>query len=187
MDQLKDNERWVINFYRHSEITGALFFGRLAQYISDPVIKYDLTKHFSDESLHAWYWEDCLHQLGTHSQRSIGSYQDEYFTAIGVPTNMMEILAITQIFESRVIRQYQMHLDIEHISPVVSSTINRIMEDEKWHLKWIRDALKRLAPKYAEGSIEKTLSRYRAIDDEIYGKFCQEHSERLDFLKIKKD
>lgn len=182
MSIITENEKWVLSFYRHSEITGALFFGRLAQYIKNPEIKHDLTKHFSDESLHAWYWEDCLDKLGEQSGRGEGSYQDKYFEAIGIPANLMEILAITHVFEARVINQYNMHMRLPDRHQVIKDTFTKIMLDEAWHLKWVGDALEKMKKEYGADEVENTLKRYKKSDEEVYGKYLLEYEDRLDFL-----
>jgi len=179
---LTENEKWLISFYRQSEITGALFFGRLAQYIPDAKIKKDLTKHFADESAHAWYWTECLDMLGLKSVRTHESYQDKYLDVTGVPTNTMEILSITQIFEKRVIGQYQRHLQLKDINPIVKNTLSKIMIDEAWHVKWIADALKGFEKDYGVETVEKTLERFKKADEEVYEQYCKEHDERLGFI-----
>lgn len=176
---VSDNERWILSFYRTSEITGAMFFGRLANLISDHEIKRDITKHFADESMHGWYWTKCMEDMGTQALRNFGTYQDNYFNAIGIPTNIMEILAITHIFERRVINQYKRHLNLEGVNPYIKDTLRVIMADEGWHIKWVSEALKRLEPEFGKDHIQETLSKYTEIDNEIFGKFCEEHDERI--------
>ncbi len=99
-----ENELWILSFYRTSEISGALFFGRLARTMKPGEIQRDMTKHFSDESMHAWYWTACIEKLGAHALKLEQSYQDQYLAAAGLPVNIMEVLAITQVFEKRVAR-----------------------------------------------------------------------------------
>src|SRR5262249_54494924 len=103
---LNDNDRWILSYYRSSEISGAMFFARLARSIRQPAIQRDLTKHFADESQHAWYWSQCLEQLEAKPIRVTDAYQDQYFEAVGLPANLMEVLAITQVFERRTINHY---------------------------------------------------------------------------------
>ena len=179
---LSENEKWVLSFYRQSEITGALFFGRLAQYLPYNELRNEITHHFADEAQHARYWTKCITDLGENPIRLNDSYQDKYFDAIGVPTNIMEILAITQIFEKRVIDQYNRHLRTENINPIVAETFKKIMADEAWHVKWVSDALKDMAPKFGQEMIDKTIARYKKADEEIYGNFLKEHEERVSFL-----
>lgn len=189
MSNVSESERWILNFYRHSEITGAMFFGRLAQYIKDPEIKHDLTKHFADESAHAWYWEKCINDLGFISERSPESYQDKYFQIIGVPTNLMEILVITNVFEKRVISQYNRHMHLNNIEPLIKETFQTIMIDEAWHVKWISGALKGLVAKgiFTQSEIDQTTQKYEAADQEVYQKFEEEYKDRLSFLINQQD
>jgi len=86
-----------------------MFFARLAKSIRNPAIQHDLTKHFADESQHAWYWSECLADLAPKPMRVADAYQSQYFDAIGAPVNLMEVLAITQVFEKRTINHYSRH------------------------------------------------------------------------------
>jgi hypothetical protein len=56
------------------------------------------------------------------------------------------------------------------------------MGDERWHVKYVRDALAEMAGRYGSGLIEETLARYTAADDEIYARTLAEYGERVDFL-----
>src|SRR5207244_5261114 len=107
-----------LSFYRTSEISGSLFFGRLARSMKPGPIQRDMTKHFSDEALHAWYWTSCIENLGAQPLKLREAYQDQYLAAAGMPANLMEILAITQIFERRVVNQYARHSRLSNVDPV---------------------------------------------------------------------
>ena len=61
---ISENERWILSFYRTSEISGSLFFTRLANSLKAGCIQHDMTKHYADEAMHAWCWTDCLNKLG---------------------------------------------------------------------------------------------------------------------------
>jgi hypothetical protein len=176
---IRDNERWLLSFYRHSEISGALFFGRLARSFKPGPIQRDMTHHFADESQHARYWTAALEDLGTAPVKIGSAYQDLYLEAAGLPTNMMEVLAITQVFEVRVIGQYLAHSKQPELHPVIGSTIKTIMKDEKWHIKWVGEALKGFEGEYGKEGVAETIARYRAADQEVYRKTLEEHEERL--------
>src|SRR5260370_16675081 len=92
---LNENELWLLSFYRSSEISGSLFFGRLARSMKPGAIQKDMTKHFSDEALHAWYWTSCIDALGAKPIRLSSSSQHHYLTTAGTPTNLMQTLALT--------------------------------------------------------------------------------------------
>ena len=179
---LPDDEHWVLSYYRTSEINGSLFFGRLARALKPSPIQHDLTKHFADEAQHAWYWTDCLERLGSRPIKLSEAYQDQYLEAAGLPVNMMEIMAITLTFERRVINQYAKHLAVPDLRPEVKETIDLIMQDERWHVQWVRDALTGMEDKYGKETIAETLRRYKEADREVYARTLAEHEERLGFL-----
>ena len=57
---MSENELWLLSYYRESEITGALYFGRLAKVLKPGPIQCDMTRHFADESMHAARWTACI-------------------------------------------------------------------------------------------------------------------------------
>jgi hypothetical protein len=176
-----ENELWLLSYYRSSEINGALFFGRVARTVRGP-LQVDVTHHFSDEANHASYWTHCIADLGHNAIKQNRSYQDQYLEAVGAPASLMEVMAITQVFEKRVIGQYHQHLRVPDTHPAVRQTITRIMGDERWHVKYVRDALAEMAGRYGSDLIEETLARYTAADEEVYAKTLAEYGERIDFL-----
>ena len=179
---LTENGLWILSYYRTSEISGALFFGRLARAMKAGPVQSDMTKHFSDESQHAWYWTDCINQLGAQPLKLDAAYQEQYLAAAGMPANLMEVLAITQVFERRVINQYARHARATSLEPAVRDTLARIMVDERWHIKWVREALKSLETEYGRDYVEATLKRFWEADQEVYRKTIAEHSGRLQEL-----
>jgi hypothetical protein len=179
---LDENELWILSFYRTSEISGALFFGRLAKSMKPGPVQRDMTKHFTDEALHAWYWTSCIEKLGAKAIKLNASYQDQYLTAAGMPANLMEVLAITQVFERRAINQYMLHSQIPNIQPETEEALGKIVEDEKWHIQWIRDALKSMEGEYGKDLIDATLKRFHEADKEVYRTTSQEHEERIKHL-----
>jgi bacterioferritin (cytochrome b1) len=179
---ISENELWILSFYRVSEISGALFFGRLARSMRPGRIQEDMTKHFADEAMHAWYWTDCIQRLGATPLKLDVAYQDQYLTTAGMPVNIMEILALTQVFERRVMGQYKRHSRVPGMHPLECQTMTRIMRDERWHIKWIRAALQELEPEYGKGHIEATLKRYMQADLAVYRQTIAEHGERVEHL-----
>jgi bacterioferritin (cytochrome b1) len=179
---LSDDERWLLSYYRTSEINGALFFGRLARTLKSSPIQHDLTKHFADEAQHAWYWTDCLDRLGVRPIKLSEAYQDQYLEAAGVPANLMEVMAITLVFERRVINQYAKHLAAPELRPEVKETIDRIMADERWHVQWVRDALAGMEERFGQENVADTLRRFKEADRQVYAKTLEEHEARLGFL-----
>lgn len=176
---ISENELWMLSFYRMSEISGSLFFGRLARSMKAGPIQNDMTKHFADEAQHAYLWTSCLEKLDVKPIRIKSAYQDQYLEAAGMPVNLMEVLAITQIFERRVISQYAVHSQVEGLDPLIRETLMRIMEDEKWHIEWIRKALHDMEKQYGRDLVETTVERFRKADREVYKQTLAEHGERI--------
>ncbi|UGY91464.1 ferritin-like domain-containing protein [Streptomyces gobiensis] len=180
---LSENDLWLLSFYRSSEINGALFFGRVARTLRPSPLQADVTHHFADEAQHAQHWTECIEDLGHHAAKLPGSYQDQYLEAVGLPTSLMEVMAITQVFEKRVIGQYQLHLRAPDTHPRIRQTIETIMEDERWHVKYVREALQQMAQRYGQERIDAALARFTAADEEIYAKTLAEYGERIGFLR----
>ena len=179
---IDENLRWLLSFYRVSEISGALFFGQLSRAMRAGPNQKDMTQHFADEAQHAAYWSQCLAQFGSEPLKIGRAYQDQYAAAAGMPVNMMEVLAITQVFERRVFNQYAKHSRVPNLQPEIVRTLDEIMVDEKWHLSWIGEALKSMEPEYGVDHIQVTLRRFRDADKEVYAKTTQEHQERVEAL-----
>ena len=172
-----------MSLYRHSEITGAMFFAKVATCMPAGPLQVNLNKHFADESMHSWYWTQAMDELGYRPVRMNNAYQDAYLETGGLPVNLMEILALTNVFEKRVIKQYMQHMKVPNLNPVIKDTIGKIVEDEKWHVYWINQALKDYAGKYGEDKINAKIQHYKAADAVIYDKFLQEHKERLQYMR----
>jgi demethoxyubiquinone hydroxylase (CLK1/Coq7/Cat5 family) len=179
---LTENDLWLLSYYRSSEINGALFFGRVARTLRAGKLQAEVTHHFADEANHARYWTECINELGCDPIKLRGSYQDQYLQAIGAPTSLMEILAITQVFEKRVIGQYRRHLLAPGLHPRVRQTIDQIMVDERWHIAYVRDALAEMEDRYGPDHIAGTVDRFTRADQEVYAKTLAEYGDRVAFL-----
>ncbi|MGH3714903.1 MAG: ferritin-like domain-containing protein [Micromonosporaceae bacterium] len=180
---LSENDLWLLSYYRSSEINGALFFGRVARTIKAGKLQAEVTHHFADEANHARYWTECVNDLDATPIKLRASYQDQYLQAIGMPANLMEVMAITQVFEKRVIGQYRQHLRAPDLHPRVRQTIERIMLDERWHIEYVRDALRDMESRYGAEHIDATIARFTEADEEIYAKTLAEYGERIAFLQ----
>lgn len=180
---VSEDERWLLSYYRSSEIAGAVFFGRLARTLPSGPIQADVTRHFADEANHARYWTDCLETLGVSPMRVGEAYQDRYLDEAGLPANLIEILSVTYVFERRVVEHYRRHLAAPGLRPVVSSTLRRILRDEGWHLHWVRSALDELAERHGRDVVEAALDHFVAADRAVYASAVDEHDARLQILR----
>lgn len=182
-----DNDRWMLSYYRVSEINGALFFGRMARIMRPGYLQSQVTHHFADEAAHSSYWTSCMVDLGFYPEKQRATYQDRYFTALGVPANLMEVMAITLVFEKRVIGHYRRHLAHPDTHPRIRQTIERIMLDERRHVKYVREALDEMGVRYGADFVRRTLERYEEADQDAYARLISEFGERMTFLESAAD
>ena len=179
---LSENDLWLLSYYRNSEITGALFFGRIARLKTIARLQTDITQHFADEANHAALWTSCITDLGHEPLKVRVSYQDQYFDVVGAPANLMEVLAITWVFEKRTIGAYRRHQAFAGVHPRVRDTLERIMVDERWHLQYVRTALTSLEARFGKAHIDETVARFTAADREVYERTLAEYGDRVAFL-----
>jgi rubrerythrin len=175
--EIDRKELWILSYYRVSEIGGAMLFGKVARRIKDERLRVLLTRHFSDEARHAWLWTDAIVRVGGVPLDIPTTYQSRYGAEAGVPATELDLLAITQIFEKRVIDQYRSHQRRRGTHPVVADTLQQIMVDESWHLKWVKDELKRLEADLGRTAVAGALERYRAIDARVYAEVARHEHE----------
>lgn len=181
-DRLHDDELWLLSFYRESEISGALFFGRIARTVRPGPLQADITRHFADEANHASYWNDCIRELGRDPLKLRTAYQDRYLEAAGVPANLMEVLAITHVFEKRVIGQYRRHLTFDGTPGPVRATLQRIMAEERWHIRYVRAALDDFSIRLGQDCVDEALRRFTHADQVVYERALEEYGEHAAFL-----
>jgi len=180
---LTENDRWLLSFYRSSEIDGAVFFGKVAETVRSGQLGADVAQHFADEAKHAAIWTRCLLDLDVEPLRIRRSYQSQYFDAVGAPANLMEVLAITQVFEKRVIGQYRRQLRHPATHPRVRAALEEIMHDERWHLQYVRRALGAMRERHGAERVATTLGRYARADEEVYARTLAEYGDRMAFLE----
>src|SRR5262249_36003732 len=153
---------WKLNWYRQSELEGALLLGKMVRAVDSGRLITLLTRHCADEAKHACLWADALSRLDLPAVRILRSYQSFYAERGAVPADIAEVLALTHVFERRVWRQFQKELNEPDFPTPVRDTLQILLNDERQHLDWVAEWL-RDRPE-AAGLIE----RFSRIDDEVY-------------------
>jgi len=182
LEDLSENDLLLLSFYRTSEIAGALFFGRVARSVRPGPLQVDITHHFADEANHARWWTECIADLGTAPLNLGRAYQDDYLGTAGVPANVMEVLAITQVFEKRAIGLYNRHLKLPGVHPRIGETLARIMTDERWHIQYVRAALRDQERVHGPDEVRAALKRFDAADEAVFTKLLAEYGERFPYV-----
>src|SRR4051812_5038098 len=166
--QITTNELWLLSFYGESELAGALIMGRLAQQTEDDELRVRLTEHCAEEARHAWAWTETILEVGGTPLRVTETYQSRYHALLGDPSSVLEVLALSQIFERRVVRHFRAHLSWPGTHPAVKRTLQTLIDDEVGHIRWVKDRLDAHSATHGESVVREMLERFQRVDDQVY-------------------
>ena len=172
-----DSEIALLNFYRASELHGGLILGQMVRRTRDPRLILSLTRHSAEEVRHAQLWTETIMAIGGKPELVRNTYQTRYAEAVGTPLTMLEVLALTQIFERRVYRHFMLHVRVPGIHPAVATTLRRMIEEERGHLSWVKAWLDEQARERGE-EVRNVLRRYALADQRIYDSLAGEFGLR---------
>ena len=168
----------LLNFYRASELHGGLILGQMVRRTRDPELILNLTRHSAEEMMHAQLWTEAIIAIGGRPAPVRETYQTRYAEEVGTPLTMLEILALTQVFERRVYRHFTEHLRQADLHPVIAATLRRMLDEERGHLTWVKHWLdKQSATRPNE--VREVMRRYAAADELIYAAMAAEYGWRV--------
>jgi demethoxyubiquinone hydroxylase (CLK1/Coq7/Cat5 family) len=168
----------LLNFYRASELHGGLILGQMVRRTRDPDLILNLTRHSAEEVMHAQLWTETIIAVGGRPAPVRETYQTRYAEEVGTPLTMLEILALTQVFERRVYRHFTDHLRRPDLHPAIATTLRRMLDEERGHLTWVKHWLdKQAATRPTE--VREVMRRYAAADAVIYAAISAEYGWRL--------
>ena len=166
--EISENDLWILSYYRESELAGALILGRLARDTHDDDLRIHLTEHCAEEANHAWLWTKTILEVGGMPRRVSDTYQSRYYAEIGQPATELEVLALTQVFEKRVLSHFQDHLRWPNTHPAVGRTLERMIMEEAGHIGWVKLRLDRYGREKGEDVVTETLGRFAEVDRKVY-------------------
>ena len=168
----------LLNFYRASELHGGLILGQMVRRTRDPELILSLTRHSAEEMMHAQLWTEAIIAIGGRPAPVRETYQTRYAEEVGTPLTMLEILALTQVFERRVYRHFTEHLRQANLHPVIATTLRRMLDEERGHLTWVKHWLdKQSATRPTE--VREVMRRYADADELIYAAMSVEYGWRV--------
>ena len=176
--EITPRELGFLNFYRASELHGGLILGQVARRARGSALVLDLTRHSAEEVVHAQLWTETIIAVGGQVRPVRETYQARYARVVGTPLALVEILALTQVFERRVFRHFTEHLHRPDTHPVVRATLARMLEEEKGHLRWVKRWLDEQQRAIGNRVVE-TLARYTAADALVYSHLTDELGWRV--------
>jgi hypothetical protein len=161
-------ELWVLNFYRNSELHGALLMGRLARSVADADVLVHATRHCATEARHAAMLSETIAALGGRIDPRIDTVQQHYASRGGAPTALVDLLVLSEVLERRVLVTYRAHVARTDVHPDVGRTLRAILhemeeEDHGEDGGWIEQALGRQPP----AVVEEAERRWRAVDEAV--------------------
>jgi hypothetical protein len=165
-----DRELWVLNFYRNSELHGALLMGKLARTLSDSRLLVQATRHCATEARHAAMLSETIAALGGAIDPHVTTVQEHYSARGGVPASLVDLLVLSDILEHRVLATYRAHVNRASVAGPARECLRAIlreMEDEEQddHAGWIDEALRG----HPQAAVETARGKWRAIDVEVTG------------------
>jgi hypothetical protein len=153
---------WKLNWFRQSELEGALLLGKMVRTVSDAWLVEQLTQHCSEEASHSHRWGRVIRELGLPTIRIIRSYQSFYLEKSGYPTHLLDVLCFTQIFERRVHQRFISEHKKSGTPAPARRAYEQMIEDEKGHLSWVAEWL-RTQPEAAQ-----RLHHFETIDKIVF-------------------
>lgn len=162
MNPATRNLAWKLNWYRQSELEGALLLGRMVGTVEDGHLAARLTSHCAEEAGHSRLWSEVISELDLPHIRIFQSYQSFYLRECGPPSTLLDVLCFTQIFERRVHRRFHEECRQPDTPVAARRAYDRMIEDEKDHLAWVAEWL-RTQPGAADG-----LHRYEERDRAVF-------------------
>jgi len=176
-----ERDLWLLNFYRNSELHGALLMGKLARSLSDTTLLLHATRHCATEAHHAALLSDAIVAVGGRLDPSVTPVQQHYSAAGGIPKNLVDLLVVSEILEHRVLATYRAHLRRPGLDARVRETIARILgemeaEHGDEHAGWIEEALHGLPPE----AVHAAEQRWRAVDEQVTSDLVRNLDERFE-------
>jgi demethoxyubiquinone hydroxylase (CLK1/Coq7/Cat5 family) len=163
-----------LNFYRASELHGGLVLGQLVRRVRDPRLMLSLTRHSAEEIAHAQLWTETILAVGGRPAPVRATYQQRLAQRVGAVSSVFQVLALTQVFERRVYRHFIDHARLAGTHPTVRAMLDRMVEEEKEHLSWVRDWLEEEAE--SRGVVlKRVLREYAATDRFVYDELLREY------------
>jgi bacterioferritin (cytochrome b1) len=175
-----ERELWLLNFYRNSELHGALLMGRLARTLTDTALLAHVTRHCSTEARHAAMLTETIAALGGSIDPRLQTVQEHYSAAGGVPASIVDLLVLSETLERRVLATYRAHLTRTDVAPPVRQCLAAILhemdeEEDGEHAGWI-DRVLHTHPQEAVAAAEQ---KWRGVDAGVAGAIDRLIAERF--------
>ncbi len=140
--------------------------GRLARSVTSPDVLVGATRHCATEAHHAALLTELIAKLGGVIDPSTETIQLHYSQDGGIPKDMVDLLVLSEILESRVLTSYREHLQRSDVQPSVRQTLRRIIQDEEAH-SGKHGWAEQLIDGMPKEQVAATREKWRGIDQKV--------------------
>jgi rubrerythrin len=172
----------LFSYYRDAELRGADLILRLINRTEDPNLQEKLTRHLADETNHAWLWTERIRALGGDPVRIDDGYHRHLRRKAGIPSNLLDLLALTYVVEERAGKRYEEHAARPDVDLDTLHVLKDMRTDEEWHLAWVAEKLTELEQTEGKEKVAVTLDRYRALEAEAFAEMLADEQKALSEL-----
>jgi rubrerythrin len=159
----------LFSVYRDAEIRGAALLMKLMQREKDPEAQVLFSRHIDDETRHAWMWTRRIKQEGGLPVEVPDGYQRQLGKALGIPTSVIDLFALTVVVENRSVTRYKEHAASPICDEATRAVLEEITQDEKWHISWMEDWLYKMGREQGrEDEARERLAMYRRKEAEAW-------------------
>lgn len=159
----------IFSYYRDAEIRGAALLMKMMARERDPEAQVLFSRHIDDETRHAWLWTKRIKDEGALPVEVPDGYQRRLGKALGIPTSLVHLFALTVIVEERSAKRYSEHERSPICDPKTRAVLQEVTQDERWHISWMEEWLMKLArAEGKEGQVRDTLAYYRTVEEEVF-------------------
>lgn len=172
----------VFSYYRDAEIRGAGLLMKMMNRVDDPEAQVLFSRHIDDETRHSWMWTKRIRDEGALPVPVPDGYQRRLGKALGIPGNIVDLFALTIVVEERAQKRYQQHLRSPYVDDKTREVLYAMTQDEKWHIAWMEEWLTKLVAERGHGQkVDNTLTRYRRVEEEVFGEMQDLERDWLGF------
>ena len=164
-----DREMWLLNFFRNSELHGALLMGRLARSLSGTELLTNITRHCATEAHHAALLTEVIADLGGEIDPKTGTIQERYSREGGVPKALVDLLVLSEVLENRVLSAYGEQLNSAGLHPEVRVVLEEILREEEEHGGGENTWLEQTLRKYPNAEVADSRRKWSEIDRKVAG------------------
>lgn len=176
----------LFSYYRDAELRGADLILRLINRTDNLDLQANLTRHLADETNHAWLWTERIRALGGDPVKIDDGYHRHLRRKAGLPSNLLDLLALTYVVEERAGKRYEEHAARPDVDPDTLKALAEMRTDEEWHLAWVSEELKKLEHTEGVEKVAATLARYRRLEAEAFAEMLADEQKALREITVEK-